>query len=421
MSVAWAFSPEYLAEEGTQDSILPDRPRTHDLVFGEVRDAHLSLSTDPILLKSDLFPTYHLASVVDDYEMGITHVLRGEVRLVISYLHLFNAHLQEWLPSLPLHLDLYACLKLPSPEFAHIPILLNPDGTKMSKRKGDVQVVDFIVCTSFCLFLRVANIHQRRGWEPRAILNWLALAGWGTRREPISSSSSTPLPSPSPSKSSTHAHSHTPSDRQIQQAPESTSIMSFDEMISQFDLTALTHRSTSLDPGKLEFINKQHLIRAWSTPEGLHSLAERVHEQVRTIFPHSLFTSVENIKHAIILLEGRLTNICDVPKHAPYLFNDPDLSTDEAKSMLKRVTPEQRFQTISAIFSFLSSPTFDSAESWKSSELHRTLHEEQKRLGLPLKPFMTTLRHALTGMKDGPAIVDIMHVLGKERTLERLK
>ncbi|KAF8621852.1 hypothetical protein AX15_007468 [Amanita polypyramis BW_CC] len=349
------------------DSILPDRPRTHDLVFGEVRDAHLSLSTDPILLKSDLFPTYHLASVVDDYEMGITHVLRGE----------------EWLPSLPLHLDLYACLKLPSPEFAHIPILLNPDGTKMSKRKGDVQVVDFI----------------RRGWEPRAILNWLALAGWGTRREPISSSSSTPLPSPSPSKSSTHAHSHTPSDRQIQQAPESTSIMSFDEMISQFDLTALTHRSTSLDPGKLEFINKQHLIRAWSTPEGLHSLAERVHEQVRTIFPHSLFTSVENIKHAIILLEGRLTNICDVPKHAPYLFNDPDLSTDEAKSMLKRVTPEQRFQTISAIFSFLSSPTFDSAESWKSSELHRTLHEEQKRLGLPLKPFMTTLRHALTGMK----------------------
>ena len=62
-----------------QDSILPDRSRTQDIVFGEVRDAHLSLSTDPILLKSDLFPTYHLASVVDDYEMGITHVLRGEV------------------------------------------------------------------------------------------------------------------------------------------------------------------------------------------------------------------------------------------------------------------------------------------------------------------------------------------------------
>ena len=67
-----------------QDSILPDRPRTKDVVFGEVRDAHLSLSTDPILLKSDLFPTYHLASVVDDYEMGITHVLRGEVTVHLS-------------------------------------------------------------------------------------------------------------------------------------------------------------------------------------------------------------------------------------------------------------------------------------------------------------------------------------------------
>lgn len=130
-----------------QDSILPDRPRTHDLVFGEVRDAHQSLSTDPILLKSDLFPTYHLASVVDDHEMGITHVLRGEVRSVFDVVFLVcrSSFSQEWLPSLPLHLDLYAYLKIPSPQFAHIPILLNPDGTKMSKRNGDVQVVDFIV------------------------------------------------------------------------------------------------------------------------------------------------------------------------------------------------------------------------------------------------------------------------------------
>ena len=127
--------------------ILPDRSPTRDLVYGEVRDAHLSLSTDPILLKSDLFPTYHLASVVDDFEMGITHVLRGEVSQYSFSASLppLNSGPQEWLPSLPLHLDLYACLKLQSPQFAHIPILLNPDGTKMSKRKGDVQVIDFIV------------------------------------------------------------------------------------------------------------------------------------------------------------------------------------------------------------------------------------------------------------------------------------
>ncbi|KAF8341957.1 hypothetical protein F5887DRAFT_918944 [Amanita rubescens] len=152
----------------------------------------------------------------------------------------------------------------------------------MSKRNGDVQVVD------------------RRGWEPEAILNWLALSGWGARREPISPSS------------------------------DSTTVMALHEMISQFDLDALTHRSTSLDPGKLEYINKHHLMQTWSSPEGLHGLADR-------------YTSVENIKQAIALLGGRLTNIRDIPKHAPYLFNDPDLSTDEAKSILERVTPDQRF------------------------------------------------------------------------------
>ncbi|KAK2464603.1 hypothetical protein APHAL10511_003392 [Amanita phalloides] len=372
------------------DSILPERPKIFDLVFGEVRDAHLSLSTDPILLKSDLFPTYHLASVVDDYEMGITHVLRGE----------------EWLPSLPLHLDLYACLKLPRPQFAHIPILLNPDGTKMSKRNGDVQVIDFI----------------RRGWEPEAVLNWLALSGWGARREtvPHSSSSLSTPPSSTPSPRS-HAHSHISTDHQIQQAPDSTTIMSLDEMIIQFNLDVLTHRSTSLDPGKLEYMNKHCLMRLWSTSEGLHELAERVHEQIKIVFPHSRFTSVENIKLAIKLLEGRLTNIFDIPRHAPYLFNNPDLASEEAKSMLRQVSAEQRSQAISMVAAAIRSAVFDPPESWTSSRLSCVLHEEQKQSGIPLKTFMMAIRFTLTGMKDGPAIVDIMHILGRERMLERLK
>lgn len=65
-----------------QNTVVPSRPTATDLIFGQLKDAHASLATDPILLKSDLFPTYHLASVVDDHEMGITHVLRGEVRLI---------------------------------------------------------------------------------------------------------------------------------------------------------------------------------------------------------------------------------------------------------------------------------------------------------------------------------------------------
>ncbi|KAG1854722.1 hypothetical protein C8R48DRAFT_807356 [Suillus tomentosus] len=91
-------------------------------------DAHASLPTDPILLKSDMFLTYHLMSVVDNHEMDITHVLCG----------------WEWLPSLPLHLNLYSCLGLKPPQFAHLPILLKPNGTKLSKRNGDVSVLDLM-------------------------------------------------------------------------------------------------------------------------------------------------------------------------------------------------------------------------------------------------------------------------------------
>lgn len=91
---------------------------------------------------------------------------------------------KEWLPSLPLHLDIYASLDLPPPQFGHLPLLLNRDGSKMSKRHGDVSVGDYIVRSPFILLLcynRILTIHfQAQGWLPQAVLNWLALAGWGS-------------------------------------------------------------------------------------------------------------------------------------------------------------------------------------------------------------------------------------------------
>ncbi|KAJ3562447.1 hypothetical protein NP233_g9562 [Leucocoprinus birnbaumii] len=346
------------------DSNLPTRPPATDLVFGQLKDAHASLQTDPVLLKTDLFPTYHLASVVDDHEMGITHVLRGE----------------EWLPSLPLHLDLYASLKLPTPKFAHIPLLVNPDGSKMSKRNGDVQVIDYI----------------RRGWEPSAILNWLALAGWGARN-PECEDKSSPI----------HGH---------HDAPDSTAIMSLDEIINEFDLSAMTHRSSSLDPAKLEYINKRHLMRTWSNPEGLEDLAEKVHEEIKERFPSSQYTSVDHIKDAILLLEGRLTNINDIPIHAPWLFTEPDLKSKEAQDMLKRISAPQLERVITDIKAKLR----EVPEPWKEFDFLGLLHSEQDRLGYSPKVFMKSLRHALTGMKDGPSVAETMRVLGRERTLSRL-
>jgi len=292
--------------------------------------------------------------------MGITHVLRGE----------------EWLTSLPLHLDLYAALKLTAPKFAHIPLLLNPDGSKMSKRNGDVQVVDYI----------------RRGWEPGAINNWLALAGWG-------------------------AYHEADSPRLIKEAPDSTTVMTMAELVDEFDLSVLTQRSSTLDPSKLEYLNKHHLMRIWSTPDGLDYLAQRAHGHIKGAFPTSQYTSIDYIKHVIVALDGRLTNIQDIPRLAPFFFVEPELSSADATGMLKGAALEQRARILQAVTGLLESKI----ASWASLNFLDLLHEEQAKLGVTSKAFMTVLRHALTGMKDGPTVVDIIRVLGPERTLWRMK
>ncbi|KZT09062.1 glutamyl-tRNA synthetase [Laetiporus sulphureus 93-53] len=345
------------------DGNLPSRPPPSDLIFRNLRDAHASLPTDPVLLKSDLFPTYHLASVVDDHEMGITHVLRGE----------------EWLPSLPLHLDLYACLSLPPPQFAHLPLLLNPDGSKMSKRKGDVQVIDY----------------KRRGWEQSAILNWLALAGWGVAHDAEASSDST-----SPAK----------------HAPDSTTVMTLDEMIKEFDLAAITHRRTVLDPMKLEYLNKHHLMRMMSTPEGLSNLAERVHIRVKEAFPHSQYTTVDSIKEVIAMLQGRIMNLNDLPSLASFLFIEPDYTTEEAQSM-RQSLPSDKYN---AVVVGLRDRLQLLAAPWQTVNFVDLLHEEHAKLGINQKQYMTIVRHALTGMKTGPGLGAVIGALGRERTIERL-
>ncbi|KAI0727575.1 hypothetical protein C8Q72DRAFT_975439, partial [Fomitopsis betulina] len=346
------------------DSRLPDRPSPSDLIFKNLRDAHASLPTDPVLLKSDLFPTYHLASVVDDHEMGITHVLRGE----------------EWLPSLPLHLDLYACLGLEQPHFAHLSLLLNPDGSKMSKRKGDVQVMDYM----------------RRGWEPDAIINWLALAGWGVSHDA------------DPSQVNTAAK---------KQAPDSTTMMTLEEMIREFDLRLLTHRRSVLDPLKLEHLNKHHLMQKMKSLNDLHALAERLHTPIKEAFPHSAHTDVPFIADALLVMQSRLMCLSDLPTQGSYLFVEPDYSTAEAQRLSDIFTSEAYGKVILSLRKSLA----EIEHTWSEANVSDVVHADMKQSGLKAKQYMTMLRHAITGAEAGPGVVAIMRILGYERTVERLR
>ena len=117
----------------------------NDLIKGEVK-FDLTLINDPIIIKSDGFPTYHFANVIDDHCMEITHVIRGE----------------EWLPSIPKHILLYKAFDWEIPQFGHLPLLLNSDKTKLSKRKNDVSVSNYI----------------DKGYTKEALINFLSLLGW---------------------------------------------------------------------------------------------------------------------------------------------------------------------------------------------------------------------------------------------------
>ena len=160
----------------------------HDEIRGDVT-VEFNRLDDQVLMKSDGFPTYHLANVVDDHYMSITHVIRGE----------------EWLPSLPKHLLLYDYLEWEAPIFAHLPLLLNPDKSKLSKRQGDVAVEDYLA----------------KGYLPQALNNFLALLGWnpGNDRE----------------------------------------IFSMDELIELFSLDRVNKAGAVFNTEKLDWMNQQYI------------------------------------------------------------------------------------------------------------------------------------------------------------------
>jgi len=118
----------------------------HDILMGDITRKNRDVSPDPVLLKSDGFPTYHLANVIDDHMMGITHIMRA----------------QEWIPSGPLHIILYEAFGWEPPAYCHLPMVMGKDGQKLSKRHGSTAVRDF----------------REQGYLSEALLNYVSLVGW---------------------------------------------------------------------------------------------------------------------------------------------------------------------------------------------------------------------------------------------------
>lgn len=222
-----------------------------DRVRGEV-SFNSDLVDDQVILKSDGFPTYHLAVVVDDHAMGITHVIRGE----------------EWLSSVPKHLLLYRFLDYPLPEYAHLPLLLNPDRSKLSKRQGDVAVEDY----------------RDHGFFPDAMLNFVAFLGWnpGDERE----------------------------------------IFSLDELEQEFSLERVTKSGAIFNLEKLRWFNSEYLKRR---------PADEILPELKPLLARAGYSDASDayVRRVTDLMKERLTFVSDFPRDAAFFFEDPD-SYDEA-------------------------------------------------------------------------------------------
>jgi glutamyl-tRNA synthetase len=255
-------------------------PEEGNCVFTDIIRGIVSIGykivDDQVLLKSDGFPTYHLAVVVDDHYMEISHVIRGE----------------EWLPSTPKHILLYQYFGWQAPLFAHLPLLLNPDKSKLSKRQGDVSVDDY----------------RLKGFLPEALVNFISFLGWnpgGTQE-----------------------------------------IFSLDELIKEFSLERVGKSGAVFNVEKLQWLNQQYIHRATH---------ERLIEVLRPLLKEKGWDGVNDsyLGQVIDLLKERVIVIPDFITNGQFFFVAPT-SFDE-KSKAKNWAPDtagtlqdltQRFTTL---------------------------------------------------------------------------
>ena len=324
----------------------------HDLIRGKVVVKTESLD-DKVLFKSDGMPTYHLANIVDDHLMEISHVIRGE----------------EWLPSLPLHILLYQAFGWEAPEFAHLPLLLKPDGNgKLSKRDGDR--------LGFPVFpLEWTDPHsgekssgyRESGYYPDAFVNMLALLGWnpGTEQE----------------------------------------IFSMEELIQAFSLERVGKSGSKFDPEKTRWFNHQYLIK--KTDESVASDFNEI------LLQKGISIHFEKLVHIVSHVKERVQFVKDLWNETYFFFEAPE-SYDE--QVVKKRWNEQSPAQMKSLSELLSGVSpFDAASV--DPAIKQWIEENQFGMGA----IMNSLRLLLVGAAKGPHLGDIMEILGKEESLERIQ
>ncbi|MGA2405803.1 MAG: glutamate--tRNA ligase [Bacteroidales bacterium] len=328
-------------------------PHNEDIHFDDIIRGHIVVNTgtldDKVLFKSDGLPTYHLANIVDDHLMEISHVIRGE----------------EWLPSLPLHILLYRSFGWESPLFAHLPLLLKPDGKgKLNKRDGDK--MGFPVFPLFWPYGETAKGFREEGYYPEAFVNMLALLGWnpGTEQE----------------------------------------IFSMEELVKAFSIDRVGKSGSRFDPEKAKWFNHQYLKNKTNT-----QLAIEFREFLR---PHGYHVDIVRLEALVELVKERVSFVKDIWEQTDFFFKAPETYDQE---VVKKRWKENSASLLKELRSLL-----DKMTDLSVGKTEPVVKDWIENNGYNTGTIMNALRLVIVGASRGPHMFDIISWIGKEETLKRI-
>jgi glutamyl-tRNA synthetase len=328
--------------------------RLKDLIRGWVM-VHSSSIDDKVLMKSDGMPTYHLANIVDDHLMKITHVIRGE----------------EWLPSAPLHVLLYRYLGWEDtmPEFAHLPLLLKPDGNgKLSKRDGDkLGFPVFPLRWEDPFSGEVSSGYREAGYLPDAFVNFLAFLGWnpGTQQE----------------------------------------IFSMEELANEFSVERIGKSGTRFDIQKARWFNEQYLRDKPDNELAVYLL--------KALEEHNIACSQEKAEKVAGLMKERVSFPQDFWQEAAYFFVAPATFSEKVASK------KWNSQSVAVFAEFKTE--LPSLQDFHAETVKDLLTQVLERHNMKIGQVMQALRLAVTGAEAGPDLMQIIEIIGREETISRIE
>jgi glutamyl-tRNA synthetase len=322
---------------------VPDAGQTtfHDLIYGDVVFENKNID-DFVMLKSDDYPTYHLANVVDDTAMKITHVIRGD----------------EWISSTPLHFLMYRAFGYTPPQYIHMPMIVGADRKKLSKRRGAVSILEY----------------RDMGYLPEALFNFLVMIGWSL--------------------------------------DDKTEIMTRQQMIENYSLERMGKTAAAFNQEKLDWMNGVY-IRSLPVEE----LTDRILPFMEKDLPPEVKRplDISYVRQIVPLVRERITTLKDAAAYAGFFFAD-ELEYDVPMLIGKKMTADTALTVLKAAEEKLSS-----LPSFSREELESTLRSLAENLGIKAGLLFNVLRVATTARDAAPPLFETMTVLGKKRSMERIK